>query len=240
MWRTMADSHQIQKAAIDGAKHMLATAAPPLRSGGGLSAPAARLEVELRNWRRCLKIWVEAQRCYMRALAGWLLRCARAPENDDARIAEKSPLSPPRSSGAPPVFGLCVHWTRMLDRVIEDRAVEGLDFFAAGIFTVASQLREAASEASRRERNGAPPAGEVEEMEGRWPASDKMEELAVRVLFAGMSVAVSALAEFAAGSRDGYEELQRLCALNAGDGASAYLQTGKFELSSSNKAAVET
>lgn len=222
MWRTVADCHQIQKAAIDGAKHLLATAPKLAAAPPTLSRPAARLEAELRNWRSCLRVWVDAQRCYVRALAGWLLRCARSPEEDDAQMEGRSPLSPPRSSGAPPVFGLCMMWSRALDGVSEERALEGLDFFASGIYTVAGQQREAAAEAARRRREMAAPPAEEEETEvGRWSTPEKMAELAVRVLFAGMSVAVSALAEFAAASRDAYEELQRRSPVTGGGGGAA-------------------
>ncbi|CAA6672158.1 unnamed protein product [Spirodela intermedia] len=61
MWRTVADCHQIQKAAIDGAKHLLATAPKLAAAPPPLSRPAARLEAELRNWRSCLRVWVDAQ-----------------------------------------------------------------------------------------------------------------------------------------------------------------------------------
>uniref|UniRef100_A0A1D1YUP0 Protein GAL3 n=1 Tax=Anthurium amnicola TaxID=1678845 RepID=A0A1D1YUP0_9ARAE len=212
MWRTMADCHHIQKRTIDEAKHLLATTPKLLvaPTPASLSRTAARLEAELRHWRSCLRAWVSAQRSYVRALAGWLLRCARRPE-DDARIAARSPLSPPRSSGAPPVFGLCVQWSRVLDAVGEERALEGLDFFASGVYTVAGQQREA-EEAAARRRVG---EEEAEAVGGVTP--EKMAEVAVRVLCAGMSFAVASLAEFAGGSRDAYEELlQRRCSGGGG------------------------
>ncbi|MQL97670.1 hypothetical protein Taro_030380 [Colocasia esculenta] len=212
MWRTMADCHQIQKRTIDQAKLLLATtpkalmATPPTR----LSRSAAALEAELRNWRTCFHAWVAAQRSYVRALVGWLLRCAWEPlGGDNAR----SPLSPPRPSGAPPVFGLCMQWSRMLDGIAEVRAIEGLDFFAAGIASVAGQQREAEAAARKGAGGGRAVnemAGEEEEEGGLAEMTpEKMAEVAVRVLCAGLSVALAALAEFSAGSRDAYEELHR-------------------------------
>ncbi|MQM03603.1 hypothetical protein Taro_036393 [Colocasia esculenta] len=213
MWRTMADCHHVQKRTIDEAKLLLATT-PKLLGGpgpAGHSRPAARLEAELRHWRCCLHSWVSAQRCYARAIAGWLLRCAQLPGGHDA--AAPRPLSPPRSSGAPPVFGLCMQWSRLLDAVSEERALEGLDFFVGGVYTVAGQQREVEEAARRGARVPMGleiPAAEVEAGVAT-VTPEKASEVAVKVLCAGMSVAVTALAEFAAGSRDGYEELQRRC-----------------------------
>ncbi|XP_078434230.1 uncharacterized protein LOC144705433 [Wolffia australiana] len=168
MWGTMAECHREQQAVIDGAKQLLA------RGGGGVGGPAEGLEAELRSWRRRLKIWDEAQRGYLRCLSAWAILCGGAP--------------PETAEGRPAVFGLCAQWRRTLEGVSAERALEGLDMFAAGISAVAAQRREAA-------------AAEEED------AAAKTAELAARVLFAGMSVAVSALAEFAAASRDGYGEL---------------------------------
>lgn len=72
----------------------------------------------------------------------------------------------------------------------EERAVDGMDFFAAGMASVSAQQREAA------------------EGEGDAVA---MEEVGPRVLCAGLSVAVGSLAELAVVSAEGYNAVARRC-----------------------------
>ncbi|KAK1275350.1 hypothetical protein QJS04_geneDACA004118 [Acorus gramineus] len=180
MWRAMADGHRSQKRAIDEAKPFLlnprapaklAEASPPMRvrpaASVASSAAAARLEAEVRNWRACFEAWIAEQRSYARALAGWVVRCARPHDRRSWSV-----MSPPRVSGgggAHPVYGICLQWSRMLDEVSEAGAVDGLDFFAAGMGS----------------------------------------EMGIRVLWAGLAVAVGALGEFAVASAEGYEGLLR-------------------------------
>ncbi|RWW14076.1 hypothetical protein GW17_00022179 [Ensete ventricosum] len=197
MWRTTADCHRIQKRTIDEAKLLiLASAAAGKASEEAAPQPrnpraVAALEAELRNWRACLEAWVAAQRAYARALAGWALRCGDPGGGGGAR----SPLSPPRpSGGAPAVLGLCVQWSRLLESVGEAQVVDGLDFFAAGIGSVSG-------------RASAEEDGEGDDAAS--PAAMATAEMARRVLCAGMSVAVSSLADFAARSAEGYEVLVR-------------------------------
>lgn len=208
----MAESHRYQKHAVDEAKLLLAT--PPTKCSKKLTPPetcrpathsASALEAELRNWRACFKSWIAAQRSYIGALTGWALRCSRSHD------AEELPFSPRRSGRAPPSFSLCVLWSRLLDRLGEDIVVEGLDFFAAGIGSIYGQMREeeaAATRASRR-MSGGGDGREMLAMElgAKVRDEEKTAEVAVKVLFAGMSVAVSSLTEFSVGSADGYEEI---------------------------------
>ncbi|RRT46635.1 hypothetical protein B296_00044754 [Ensete ventricosum] len=187
MWRTMAECHRCQKRTVDEAKLLLfspSTAAVPV----GVPLPrasrvAAALESELRNWTSRLAAWVQAQRCYARALAGWIRRCA--PPTLDA----KAP-TPSRSGGgpAPPVYAACVRWSRLMDSVSEAAAIEGLEMFVAGVASMAAGHKR-----------------EEEEVEDPRRAA----ELGAKVVCAGLAVAVGALAELAANSAEGYEELVR-------------------------------
>ncbi|KAG6488137.1 hypothetical protein ZIOFF_056895 [Zingiber officinale] len=206
MWRTTADCHQIQKRTIEEAKLLMlsaAVAAGKVTEEAHPPSPrrarsAAALEADLRNWRACLEIWVEAQRAYARALAGWALRCSDRGDGD--RGCARSPLSPPRSStgGAPPALGVCAQWSRLLESVGEAQAVDGLDFFAAGIASV----REMETTAAAAEED-------IEGEEDKCRRTPATSEMARRVLCAGMSVAVGSLADFAARSAEGYQVLVR-------------------------------
>ena len=95
--------------------------------------------------------------------------------------------------------------------------LDGLDFFAAGMGSLyTQQLREDSRfvpVGSKRFGTGLfEESGEnmdlvkVHEVEEVMTA-EKLADVAIRVLCAGMSVAMSSLSEFAIGSADGYAEL---------------------------------
>lgn len=208
MWKAMAECHRIQKRMIDEAKLLLfSSSATAAASSATLnvariseSSPqkpsryAASLMFELRNWRSCLAAWIKAQRSYARALAGWASRCARTLLDAD----EAEEASPPRRADTlapPPVFRLCVHWSRLLDSVSEGPAIEGIDFFATGIGSVSTQQREGAAALAAEGAIMAAPEG--------------MAEIGEKVVCAGMAAAVGPLTEFAASSAEGYEALVR-------------------------------
>ncbi|XVF34143.1 hypothetical protein REPUB_Repub18cG0033000 [Reevesia pubescens] len=222
MWKVMAECHQAQKRTLDEAKLLLAgapskleakrqssiSAAEPHR----LARSAANLEVELRNWRACFESWIASQRSYLHALSGWLLRCLRS-DPDTSKLS----FSPRRSSGTLAIFGLCIQWSRFLDSIREVPVLDGLDFFAAGMGSLyTQQLREDSRfvpVGSKRFGSGLSEESgenmdlvkfhEVEEV----MSAEKMADVAIRVLCAGMSVAMSSLSEFAIASADGYAEL---------------------------------
>ncbi|GFP89184.1 hypothetical protein PHJA_001062100 [Phtheirospermum japonicum] len=218
----MAECHQIQKRTLDEAKILLA-GTPSKLSGTTkrytimspsephrLARSAANLETELRNWRACFDSWIVSQRSYVHALKGWLLRCVRSD-----RETSRLPFSPPRRSlGAPPIFNVCIQWSRFLDAVSEAPVLDGMDFFAAGVGSLYAdrRLREDSSRrlssgGSRRFGGVMVEAGAQYEEEEEVVTAEKMAEVAIRVLCAGMSVAVSAMTEFAVGSAEGYEGL---------------------------------
>lgn len=221
MWKVMAECHQMQKHTLDEAKLLLAGTPSKLNRSKRhnptlsaidphrLSRSAHNLESELRNWRACFASWISSQRSYIHALSSWLLRCMRC----EPKISDL-PFSPRRSAGVHPIFGICIQWTRLLDAVCETAVLDGLDFFSAGMGSIYAQSQtQAQSQAhnsggSRRiEDSGGGmemvEVGKVEEV----MTPEKMAEVAVRVLCAGMSVAMSSLAEFAVSSAEGYAEL---------------------------------
>ncbi|XP_021724977.1 uncharacterized protein LOC110692285 [Chenopodium quinoa] len=221
MWKVMAECHQMQKHTLDEAKLLLAGTPSKLnrsrRHNPSLSAIdpqrlsrcAHNLESELRNWRACFASWISSQRSYIHALCSWLLRCMRREPN-----TSDLPFSPHRSAGVHPIFGICIQWTRLLDAIGETAVLDGLDFFAAGMGSIYSQSQSQAqaqahnSGGSRRfeDSGGSMEVVEVGKAE-EVMTPEKMAEVAVRVLCAGMSVAMSSLAEFAVSSAEGYAEL---------------------------------
>ncbi|OMO90063.1 hypothetical protein CCACVL1_07528 [Corchorus capsularis] len=221
MWKLMAECHQAQKRTLDEAKLLLAGAPSKLEAKRQssisatephrLARSAANLEAEVRNWRACFESWITSQRSYLHALSGWLLRCLRS-DPDTSKLS----FSPRRSSGTLAIFGLCIQWSRFLDATHEMPVLDGLDFFAAGMGSLYSQqLREDSRFVpigSKRFGVGLSECGEnmdlvkYEDVEEVMTA-DKLADVAIRVLCAGMSVAMTSLSEFAIGSADGYAEL---------------------------------
>lgn len=230
MWKVMAECHQFQKHTVDEAKLLLA--GTPLKIAARrqsdimsqepnrLAQSAAKLESELRNWRICFEAWITAQRSYIHAITGWLLRCVQC-DSDTSKL----PFSPRRSNGTPHIFGICIQWSRFLDTIHETSVIDGIDFFAAGLGSLyAQQLKED----SRRtpvgsKRFGAgfiPDSGKNMEMvqvgeEEEVMTPEKTAEVAIRVLCAGMSVSISSLTAYAISSAEGYNNLVKQWDQNA-------------------------
>ncbi|RAL44141.1 hypothetical protein DM860_016387 [Cuscuta australis] len=227
MWKVMAECHHIQKRTLDDAKLLLAST-PSTNSRTKkytimsqsephqLARSAANLEMELRNWRACFESWITSQRSYLQALKGWVLRCL---SKDSGK--SKSARSPPPPEGGPPIFNVCIQWSTLLDSVRERPVLEGMDFFAAGVGSLyARQMRDDArwSNGGSRRFSGGDATNNMELVEvGRVDGGDdeeegvmtaeKMAEVAIRVLCAGMSFSVSSLTEFALASAEGYADL---------------------------------
>ncbi|MED6191520.1 hypothetical protein PIB30_001253 [Stylosanthes scabra] len=209
MWNVMAECHQMQKITLDEAKILLTGTDVRKQSGMSVTDPhrlacsASNLETELRNWRSTFESWITSQRSYIHAIAGWLLRCMRREPDTSNLVCSH------RSSTTHPLFGLCVHWSRCLDSIQESVVLDGIDFFAAGIGSFYAQhLRED----SRQNVGRSKETNESMELVGVGQAEDAMTteqlaEIAIKVLCAGMSAAMSSMAEFAIDSAEGYNEL---------------------------------
>ncbi|KAA8535751.1 hypothetical protein F0562_030747 [Nyssa sinensis] len=218
MWKVMAECHQWQKCTLDEAK-LLLTSSPSAKKYTIMMSPhrlansAANLETELRNWRACFESWITSQRSYVHALTSWLLRCVHSNPN-----TSKLPFSSCRSAGALPVFGICIQWSRFFDTVHEVPVLDGLDFFVAGMSSLyAQQLREDSRQnlaGSKRFRGGLQVESsgnmevvEVGQLEKDMMTEEKMAEVAIRILWAGLSSALNSLTEFAIASAEGYADL---------------------------------
>ncbi|KAK7347753.1 hypothetical protein VNO80_22292 [Phaseolus coccineus] len=210
MWKVMAECHQAQQRTLDEAKILLVDSdsrkqcATSLCDPQRLARSTSNLETELRHWRNTFASWISSQRSYIHALTGWLLRCVRC-EHDQSKLA----YSPRRSSGTHPLFGLCVQWSRRLDALQETAVLEGIDFFAAGIGSFYAQQsreetrRNAVGLKEHDENMKMVEVGNVEEVMN----TEKLAEVAIEVVCAGMSTAMSSMAEFAVDYAEGYNEI---------------------------------
>ncbi|KAL6519275.1 hypothetical protein OROGR_018595 [Orobanche gracilis] len=228
MWKVMAECHQLQKRTLDEAKILLAgtpsklsgaqkkyTVMSPFESQR-LARSAANLENELRNWRSCFNLWIVSQRSYVHALKSWLLWCAQFDPDTSSRF----PFSPRRvPMGAPPIFDVCIRWSGFMDAVPEAPVLDGMDLLAAGVGSVHAHQRMRGEDPRRlsggrkegfgREMEVADEGGGVFEQDEEVLTAEKMTEVAIGVVCAGMSVAVSAMTDYALGSAEGYEDLMK-------------------------------
>lgn len=95
-----------------------------------------QLEHELINWTFRFSSWVQAQKSYVRALNGWLLKCLLyEPEETPDGVV---PFSPGRI-GAPPVFVICNQWSQTLERISEKEVVESMRVLANNVFQLWEQ-----------------------------------------------------------------------------------------------------
>ncbi|XP_050372366.1 protein ROLLING AND ERECT LEAF 2-like [Argentina anserina] len=225
MWKVMVECHQTQKQSLNEAKILLAGTPSKLEAKrlssstsatdpNRLACSAANLETELRNWRVNFQSWITSQRSYVHALTGWLLRCMRA-DPDTSKLS----FSPRRSNGALPIFEICIPWSTFLDALHEMPVLDGLDFFAAGMGSLYAQQ---VKEDLRRAQIGSKRFESTEELSGNMElvevgqveqvmTADKMAEVAIRVLCAGMSVTMSSLTQFSIASAGGYADLLNQC-----------------------------
>ncbi|CAL1358485.1 unnamed protein product [Linum trigynum] len=222
MWKVMAECHHSQKQTLDTAKLLVASAPSKLEARRRasismtdpqrLSRSAAAMETELRNWRSSFQTWIASQRSYIQSLAGWLLRCVRL---DPAEIS-KLPFSPRRSSSTAsfPLFGLCIGWSKFLDAVQEKAVLDGMETAADWMGSIRDQqvLRDDSTSSpvgSRRynNNNGGMEMVEVGKEVEEVMTVEKMAEIGMRVLCAGMSVTISSLTEFGNGAAEGYAQL---------------------------------
>ncbi|KAA8521503.1 hypothetical protein F0562_012187 [Nyssa sinensis] len=190
----MAECHQWQKHTLDEAKLLLTDT--PLKLSGAkkytimmspprLANSAANLETELRNWRACFESLITSEHSYVHALTSWLLRCVHSDPN-----TSKLPFSSRRFTGALPVFGICIQWSRFLDAIRENLA--GSKRFRDGLLV---------------EYGGNMEVVEVGQLKKDVMTEEKMAEVAIRILWAGLLAALSSLTEFAIASAEGYADL---------------------------------
>ncbi|KAH9294252.1 hypothetical protein KI387_035772 [Taxus chinensis] len=135
MWKVMLESHQTQNQIIAEAKSFGSSV------GGKISSESHRqatlqLENELQKWHTSFSNWISAQRAYVEALNGWLLKCIiQEPEGS---LKGKVSFSP-RRVGAPPLFSICKDWVPAYDKLPEKAVAHAIRSFAVDIRTLWAQ-----------------------------------------------------------------------------------------------------
>ncbi|KAJ0963981.1 hypothetical protein J5N97_029103 [Dioscorea zingiberensis] len=129
------------------------------------------LELEMLKWVNTFSAWINAQKNYVKALNGWLLKCIQ----HEPRVTSDgfAPFSPGRL-GAPPVFIICNEWSQAMDRISEREVVDAIKVFTANVQHLREQqnFEQRHQVMTHREMNG-----EVKIIERDGPKTRKAIEL---------------------------------------------------------------
>ncbi|CAN6821251.1 unnamed protein product [Brassica oleracea] len=137
MWKSMLDCHRSQCEAIKEARGLGSIRASKKLPDDHLEATRV-LGHELINWILRFSSWVNAQKCFVRGLNSWLMKCLiYEPEETPDGIV---PFSPGRL-GAPVIFVICNQWEQALDRISEKEVVEAMRRFTTSVLRLWEQDR---------------------------------------------------------------------------------------------------
>ncbi|CAD5182868.1 unnamed protein product [Musa acuminata subsp. malaccensis] len=126
MWRFVLDCHHKQFQAVVESESQNFVA----RTGGSVAKATIELEVELLNWCACFSNWIKAQKAYIEALNGWLLKwLLQEREETPDGVA---PFSPSRI-GAPGAFIIANDWYHNMDAICEAEVIDSMQTFAINI-----------------------------------------------------------------------------------------------------------
>ncbi|CAM8998712.1 unnamed protein product [Rhodiola kirilowii] len=127
MWKSMLKCHQKQFQAIMESKHRNLKANVGSRRDSSLRA-AFELEVELVNWCSNFRSWIASQKCYIKSLNDWLMKCLS--QEQEVTADGPVPFSPGRMK-APQVFIICHDWFQAMERVSDYEVKKAMDEFAS-------------------------------------------------------------------------------------------------------------
>ncbi|RRT54796.1 hypothetical protein B296_00012937 [Ensete ventricosum] len=126
MWRFVLDCHHKQFQAVVESESQNFVA----RTGGSVAKATIELEGELLNWCSCFSNWIKAQKAYIEALNGWLLKwLLQEREETPDGVA---PFSPSRI-GAPGAFIIANDWYHNMDAICEAEVIDSMQTFAINI-----------------------------------------------------------------------------------------------------------
>ncbi|XP_058090719.1 protein ALTERED PHOSPHATE STARVATION RESPONSE 1-like [Magnolia sinica] len=129
MWKVMLECHRSQCQIITEAKNLDAIASSRKFSDAHMKE-TVQLELDLLNWILSFYAWIGAQKGYVKALNGWLLKFIHyVPEQTVDGIA---PFSPGRM-GAPPVFVICNQWSQAMERISENEVFVAMRSFSMSV-----------------------------------------------------------------------------------------------------------
>ncbi|XP_021902447.1 uncharacterized protein LOC110818021 isoform X1 [Carica papaya] len=125
MWKAMLECHRNQSQTIAEVRILDTTASNEKLSTSHLEV-AMQLKLKLQSFYLSFFYWIEAQRGYVKALNGWLLRCIlRGSEDSHDGLVSFSP----QRIGPSPLFGVVSQWSEVLDKLPDKVVIEAIDRF---------------------------------------------------------------------------------------------------------------
>ena len=108
MWAVMLECHQTQSQSVLAAKSLdsVSFGCDSQHNYAHIEA-TKELELEMLKWVSSFSTWINAQKNYVKALNGWLLKCI---QNEPRITSDGIALLSPARLGAPPVFIICNDW----------------------------------------------------------------------------------------------------------------------------------
>lgn len=133
MWKAMLECHGCQYQTVIEAKCLNVVALKGRLDDDQLEV-VMQLKLELQKWRLSFCIWIEAQKGFVKALNGWLLRCLQyePKETADGMLPGSDRLA------APPLFLIIYQWSQDMNRFEEKKVVEAIH----ELFTSVNHLLE--------------------------------------------------------------------------------------------------
>ncbi|GLT99955.1 hypothetical protein SLE2022_173580 [Rubroshorea leprosula] len=121
MWKAMLECHGCQYQTVIEAKCLNVVALKGRLDDDQLEV-VMQLKLELQKWCLSFCIWVEAQKGFVNALNGWLLRCLQyePKETADGMLPGSDRLA------APPLFLIIHQWSQEMNRLEEKKVVEAI------------------------------------------------------------------------------------------------------------------
>ncbi|XP_065847205.1 protein ALTERED PHOSPHATE STARVATION RESPONSE 1-like [Euphorbia lathyris] len=125
MWKAMQECHKCQSKAIVEAKNLDSILSNEKFNESNLES-AIQLKLEIQKWNLNFSSWITAQRCYVKALNNWLLKCL--PHKPEEMSDETRPVAL--------IFTFCDRWSHAVGRISEAEVINAMN----GLFGVVDQL----------------------------------------------------------------------------------------------------
>ncbi|XP_039121588.1 protein ALTERED PHOSPHATE STARVATION RESPONSE 1-like [Dioscorea cayenensis subsp. rotundata] len=131
MWAVMLECHQTQSQAVFAAKNLdsISFGCDGQHNYDHIEA-TKELELEMLKWVSSFSAWINAQKNYVKALNGWLLKCI---QNEPRITSDGIATFSPGRLGAPPVFIICNDWSQAMDRISEKEVIDAIKVFTANV-----------------------------------------------------------------------------------------------------------
>ncbi|XWS67716.1 hypothetical protein CRYUN_Cryun04dG0029400 [Craigia yunnanensis] len=137
-WKVMLESHETQNKILFEVKSFACSTYGKFCNDSHRLA-TLQLEAELQNWRACFADYVAAQRAYIEALHGWLIKFL-VPEVEFYSRGRSSAAS--YGANGPPLLVLCYNWLTSMEELPDKAVTFSLKSFSKDVRALWAQQGE--------------------------------------------------------------------------------------------------